>query len=285
MNRCFRKLLPWLVLGLIGWLLASGLLASKLSSNLKSDFSAQLAGDSVLKGVTVDKVNGQSIYMTGPASLEAQAVAAAKAKYGVVDYRYTATPDPAPPTTVAPATTVAAPTTVAPATTAAATTVPATTVPAPTTTKPAPTTTVAPAPTTVAPPATTAAPPTTVAPKACPSLPTLTGVNFETSSATLAADAPSVLAPVVSALKAAPGCKVSVIGHTDNRGSDESNQTLSEARAASVVNYLVSQGIPAANLTAIGKGESEPVAGSDQNTDAGLAVNRRIEFKPTNLGS
>lgn len=268
MNRCFRKLLPWLVLGLIGWLLASGLLASKLSSNLKSDFSAQLAGDSVLKGVTIDNVNGQSVYMTGPASLEAQAVAAAKAKYGLVDFRYTATPDPAPPTTVAPATTAAP-----------------TTVPAPTTTKPAPATTVAPAPTTVAPPATTAAPATTVAPKACPSLPTLTSVNFETSSATLAADAPSVLAPVVSALKATPGCKVSVIGHTDNRGSDESNQTLSEARAASVVNYLVSQGIPAANLTAIGKGESEPVAGSDQNTDAGLAVNRRIEFKPTNLGS
>jgi OmpA-OmpF porin, OOP family len=115
--------------------------------------------------------------------------------------------------------------------------------------------------------------------------PNLTGVNFETSSAVLAADAPAKLDGVVTALKAAAGCKINVVGHTDNRGSDESNQALSEARAKSVVDYLVSKGIPAANLTSSGKGESEPVAGSDQNTEAGLAANRRIEFKPTNLGS
>jgi OOP family OmpA-OmpF porin len=110
-------------------------------------------------------------------------------------------------------------------------------------------------------------------------------VNFETSSGALTADAGPKLDAVVAALKAAAGCKIQVIGHTDNRGSDESNQALSEARAKSVVDYLVGKGVPAANLTAVGKGESEPLPNTDQNTDAGLAANRRIEFKPTNLGS
>jgi outer membrane protein OmpA-like peptidoglycan-associated protein len=259
-NKCFRKFLPWLIGGALAWLALSAILSGPLSSNLKSALNGKLAADAALAGVTINKMDGQDVYLSGPASLEASARAAVKG-YGDGEDTvfYTATAEPAPS---APATTVA------PATTAA------------------PVTTAAPAPTTAAPATTTAAPaPTTVAPKACPALPALTSVNFETNSATLAGDAPNVLANVVAALKAAPGCKITVIGHTDNRGTDAANQSLSEARAASVVDYLVSQGIPAANLTSLGKGESEPVAGSDQTTEAGLAVNRRIEFKPTNLGS
>jgi OmpA-OmpF porin, OOP family len=68
-------------------------------------------------------------------------------------------------------------------------------------------------------------------------------------------------------------------GHTDSRGTDAYNQKLSERRAQTVKEYMVSQGIPAAKITIAGKGETQPVA--TNNTDAGRAKNRRvdIEFK------
>ena len=68
-------------------------------------------------------------------------------------------------------------------------------------------------------------------------------------------------------------------GHTDSRGTDAYNQRLSERRAATVKEYLVSKGIPASKVTTIGKGESQPVA--TNKTDEGRQKNRRvdIEFK------
>jgi OmpA-OmpF porin, OOP family len=68
-------------------------------------------------------------------------------------------------------------------------------------------------------------------------------------------------------------------GHTDSIGSDAYNQRLSERRAAAVKDYLVSKGIPAAKITTIGKGESQPVA--TNKTSEGRQKNRRvdIEFK------
>jgi OmpA-OmpF porin, OOP family len=68
-------------------------------------------------------------------------------------------------------------------------------------------------------------------------------------------------------------------GHTDSRGTDAYNQKLSERRATAVKNYMVSQGIPAAKISTLGKGETQPVA--TNKTDAGRAKNRRvdIEFK------
>jgi OOP family OmpA-OmpF porin len=68
-------------------------------------------------------------------------------------------------------------------------------------------------------------------------------------------------------------------GHTDSIGSDRYNQRLSERRAAAVKDYLVSKGIPAAKITTIGKGESQPVA--TNKTAEGRQKNRRvdIEFK------
>ena len=70
-------------------------------------------------------------------------------------------------------------------------------------------------------------------------------------------------------------------GHTDSVGSDAYNQKLSERRAAAVKDYLVSKGIPAAKITTIGKGESQPVA--TNKTAEGRQKNRRvdIEFKGT----
>ena len=66
-------------------------------------------------------------------------------------------------------------------------------------------------------------------------------------------------------------------GYTDDRGSDELNQKLSEARAKAVADYLVTKGVDAARLTSAGYGESKPIAAND--TEAGRAQNRRVTLK------
>ncbi len=68
---------------------------------------------------------------------------------------------------------------------------------------------------------------------------------------------------------------VKVVGHTDSRGSVAYNQGLSERRAISVANYLVSLGIPADMISAFGEGESNPVA--TNATAAGRQLNRRVD--------
>jgi outer membrane protein OmpA-like peptidoglycan-associated protein len=70
---------------------------------------------------------------------------------------------------------------------------------------------------------------------------------------------------------------VEIGGHTDNVGSDESNLQLSDSRAKSVVEYLVSKGIDASRLTYKGYGETQPIA--DNESDEGRAKNRRTEFR------
>jgi outer membrane protein OmpA-like peptidoglycan-associated protein len=69
---------------------------------------------------------------------------------------------------------------------------------------------------------------------------------------------------------------IRVVGHTDSVGTDAYNQGLSERRASSVVEYLLTQGLAPGKLTSEGKGESEPVA--DNETDEGRAQNRRVEL-------
>jgi outer membrane protein OmpA-like peptidoglycan-associated protein len=78
-------------------------------------------------------------------------------------------------------------------------------------------------------------------------------------------------------LKDASTISVEISGHTDNKGSDSYNQTLSQGRAQSVVNYLVKKGIETSRLVAKGYGESKPIKTND--TDEGRAENRRVEFK------
>jgi OOP family OmpA-OmpF porin len=68
---------------------------------------------------------------------------------------------------------------------------------------------------------------------------------------------------------------ITIVGHTDNVGSAEFNQKLSEQRAEAVRDYLVSLGGDATKMTVIGKGETEPVA--DNSTPEGRAKNRRVE--------
>ena len=81
---------------------------------------------------------------------------------------------------------------------------------------------------------------------------------------------------MVQILKSRP-LKVEISGHTDNVGTDEDNQILSENRAESVRKYLVENGIPEELLTTKGYGESRPI--ESNNTEYGRHKNRRVEIK------
>ena len=101
-------------------------------------------------------------------------------------------------------------------------------------------------------------------------------VLFAFDSATLTPAAEATLDTVVEKLRGADVLAIKVDGHTDSVGSDAYNQGLSERRAASVVDYLISQGVAAQKLSSQGLGESKPMA--DNGTDAGRAQNRRVEI-------
>jgi OOP family OmpA-OmpF porin len=105
----------------------------------------------------------------------------------------------------------------------------------------------------------------------------LEGVNFELDSDQLTGASEAILAPIAQAHKMYHADVALVIsGHTDSTGSDAYNQDLSQRRAESVRAYLVSQGSPADKLSAVGYGESNPVA--DNGTKEGRAQNRRVEL-------
>lgn len=105
-------------------------------------------------------------------------------------------------------------------------------------------------------------------------------VHFATGSAQILADSFPMLQEIVSLLNANPSIKrLSIEGHTDNRGNAEMNKTLSQNRANSVMNHMIGKGIAAGRLEAHGYGLEKPIA--DNNTDDGRATNRRVEFKIT----
>ncbi|MDH5765744.1 MAG: OmpA family protein, partial [Gammaproteobacteria bacterium] len=104
----------------------------------------------------------------------------------------------------------------------------------------------------------------------------LEGVNFETGSTNLTKGAKAVLDKVVEALKQFKSLRVEVQAHTDSVGKKENNQRLSDARAKSVVNYLVSKGITPERLVGKGYGETQPLVSN--KSAKGRAQNRRVEF-------
>jgi outer membrane protein OmpA-like peptidoglycan-associated protein len=101
-------------------------------------------------------------------------------------------------------------------------------------------------------------------------------IYFDSGSATLKPESFGVLDGVVSLLRENATVRVQIAGHTDSDGSESSNQTLSENRAQSVYQYLVSAGISSSRLTTIGYGEGVPVV--PNTSAANKARNRRIEF-------
>ncbi|BAV04939.1 OmpA family protein [Filimonas lacunae] len=111
----------------------------------------------------------------------------------------------------------------------------------------------------------------------------LNNVYYEFNKAEILEKSFASLDDVVAFLNKHPDIHVEIGGHTDNKGSDELNQKLSEARAANVVAYLVGKGIDKNRLTAKGYGATVPVAPNtyDDGTDnpAGREKNRRTEMK------
>jgi outer membrane protein OmpA-like peptidoglycan-associated protein len=101
-------------------------------------------------------------------------------------------------------------------------------------------------------------------------------IYVRTGSARLNADSFALLGSVGDIVRRCPGRSVMGAGYTDADGSSVTNQRLSEARAQSVVSYLVSQGIEPTRLRAVGYGERNPVAPND--TAYNKSLNRRIEF-------
>ena len=102
------------------------------------------------------------------------------------------------------------------------------------------------------------------------------GITFATGKADLKPESMTEIARIAKLMAEHPELNFEVQGHCDNTGSDAVNDPLSQKRAEAVVAALVSQGIAAERLSAVGKGSHAPVA--DNGTDEGRAKNRRVEF-------
>ena len=103
----------------------------------------------------------------------------------------------------------------------------------------------------------------------------LQDVVFETGKADLKAGSAQRLQPLAQYLQANPAVKVRIDGHTDSQGTDAYNQQLSQARAEAVRTALAGMGVASDRITAVGHGETQPVA--DNKIAAGRQQNRRVE--------
>ena len=106
---------------------------------------------------------------------------------------------------------------------------------------------------------------------------TLDNVQFETGKATLTKTSYKELNELLEYLKLKEEVVIEIAGHTDDVGEDVANQKLSEARANTVRNYLISKGIAAKRVQAKGYGESQPIA--PNSTAEGRQKNRRTEVR------
>jgi outer membrane protein OmpA-like peptidoglycan-associated protein len=99
---------------------------------------------------------------------------------------------------------------------------------------------------------------------------------FDTRMAVIKPLSFPLLDEVVQVLMVCPGIHVRIEGHTDNRGSDSFNLSLSQDRSDAVRTYLIDHGIAAERMVARGYGETMPIA--DNGAEKGRAQNRRVDF-------
>lgn len=102
------------------------------------------------------------------------------------------------------------------------------------------------------------------------------GLLFDFDSDRIRSDAAANLQELARSLNKFPDSDLLIVGHTDSRGDDAYNQSLSYRRSNSASAYLQSQGVPVSRIRTSGRGESEPVASND--TEAGMQQNRRVEI-------
>lgn len=105
------------------------------------------------------------------------------------------------------------------------------------------------------------------------------GIKFETGKATIKKVSFPLLNKIAAIFIENTNYIIEVQGHTDNVGKADYNMRLSDARANSVMNYLINQGVPADRMSAHGYGLTRPMA--DNSTKEGRALNRRVEFNIT----
>ena len=109
----------------------------------------------------------------------------------------------------------------------------------------------------------------------------LNNIFFDTGKATLRPESYRELDRVIKLFTYSPNLKIEINGHTDAVGSETSNQALSEARAKTVSDYLLSKNLSNDKITYVGFGESSPIA--DNDSEDGRQLNRRVEFKIVDL--
>jgi OOP family OmpA-OmpF porin len=126
------------------------------------------------------------------------------------------------------------------------------------------------------PPPKPAPPPPPPPPPAPRKIETLLGPHFDFDKATLKPTGKEKVERAVKVLQESPNLRVRVEGYTDSIGTEAYNQKLSERRANAVRDYMIEQGISPSRITAVGYGESNPVASNA--TAEGRAHNRRVEI-------
>ncbi|NOD34873.1 MULTISPECIES: OmpA family protein [unclassified Ruegeria] len=102
-------------------------------------------------------------------------------------------------------------------------------------------------------------------------------IAFEPGSTTIASDSRDTVNQIADILRDCGPIRLEIQGHTDSQGREEMNQQLSQARAQSILNELRGRRIPTSSYTAVGYGETQPIA--DNDTEEGREENRRIEFR------
>lgn len=102
-------------------------------------------------------------------------------------------------------------------------------------------------------------------------------INFDTGKSRIKADSYEVISEIAKMMKANSGLKISVEGHTDNVGDEASNMKLSKNRAKSVLMAITDEDIDESRLKSEGFGQTKPIG--DNSTEAGKAMNRRVELR------
>ena len=102
-------------------------------------------------------------------------------------------------------------------------------------------------------------------------------IAFEPGSATVAEESRETVNRIADILRDCGPIRMEIQGHTDSQGREEMNQQLSQARAQSILNELRGRRVPTSSYSAVGYGETQPIA--DNDTEEGREENRRIEFR------
>jgi outer membrane protein OmpA-like peptidoglycan-associated protein len=109
----------------------------------------------------------------------------------------------------------------------------------------------------------------------------LKNIFYDFDKATLRPESTNELERLLRLLNEMPNLKIEIASHTDSKGANNYNFKLSNNRAKSVVDYLISKGISSERLVYKGYGEEKPISTND--TDEGRQLNRRTEFKILSL--